>query len=126
MILSKPESVEAKALSYVFGSFRPSDRLRLLEIMADSGKAGVVVKAFEIYLEGWATADWFEAYLVERIGLWLSIQSPEELTVQFKKMIRPKLRKKGTSRHLVYSTALKSLETRPADERSNAEAISPA
>ena len=60
MTLSKSQTVEAKALSYIFGSFRPSERLRLLAIMADSSKNGVVVKAFETYLQGWAASDWFE------------------------------------------------------------------
>jgi hypothetical protein len=82
-IMMTSSNVGANALSFAFGTFKPSDRRRLLEVSSagDDGEL-LFVEALFVYLEGWATADWLEEYNVERIGNWIAANCSSTLTAR--------------------------------------------
>lgn len=61
---------DAVAAMYLFGSFRASERKKLL-LIAQQDKA-LFITALDDFLHRWATADWLEEYNVERVGAWIA------------------------------------------------------
>jgi hypothetical protein len=111
-IVMTSSNIGAKALSFAFGTFKPSDRRRLLEA-ANSGDSGelLFVEALVVYLEGWANADWLEEYNVERIGQWIAANCSSTLTA--KVLATAESRKGGGSaiRHMTYSAVLNGIHS---------------
>ena len=63
----------AEALSYSFGSFRPSDRRSILFAFQHSDDGSLLfIESLKVFHEGWAMADWLEDYSVERVGIWIA------------------------------------------------------
>jgi hypothetical protein len=82
------------ALSFMFGNFSPSDRRVLLEHLQSRGGEDVYIEALSIYLDGWAKADWLEAYSVEIIGEWTANKASPRVKSAIRKLITSKLRSK--------------------------------
>lgn len=61
---------DAVAAMYLFGSFRASERKKLL-LVAQQDKE-LFIAALDDFLHRWATADWLEEYNVERVGAWIA------------------------------------------------------
>jgi hypothetical protein len=60
----------AVSAMYLFGSFRSSERKKLLAVSKDNKP--LFISALEDFLNRWATADWLEEYNVERVGSWIA------------------------------------------------------
>lgn len=84
----------AKALSYAFGPFRPSDRKLLLDSLAAQNGPEIFMSSLEIFLEGWAKADWLEAYNVERVGIWIAENCNSDIKKRVLELVSKKI---GTS-----------------------------
>lgn len=61
---------DAVSAMYLFGSFRASERKKLL-VVAQQDKT-LFLAALDDFLHRWATADWLEEYNVERVGAWIA------------------------------------------------------
>jgi hypothetical protein len=64
-------------LSFLFGSFKPSEREALL--VAANTAPSQFVDALARFLAGWAKSDWLEEYNVERVGEWIGLRCPSNV-----------------------------------------------
>ena len=64
---------------YRIGSFRPSDRRALLELVRTDGGDDAFVEAIQMFLKKWAEADWIEAYNIERVAKWCALKLPRPI-----------------------------------------------
>jgi hypothetical protein len=90
------------SLSYKFGNFSPSDRRDLLDVLQSEEGEEIFTKALVIYLEGWANADWLEAYSVEIIGEWIAKKAPSSVRSRLNKIVSSKIRSPKPNRKNTY------------------------
>lgn len=98
----EPMIENSKAVSFKFGKFSPSDRRILLSYFKTDDGIETFVSALVIYLEGWAEADWLEAYSVEIIGEWISKNAPKKAKTSVRKIVSQKIRSKKQNRVETY------------------------
>ena len=100
------------AISFKFGNFSPSDRRSLLAYFETEDGIKSFVDALVIYLEGWAEADWLEAYSVEIIGEWISKTAPKNVKTSIRKIINQKVRGKKQNRIDTYKALRQGLDAK--------------
>lgn len=83
--MTSPQPIAAM---YLFGSFRSSERKKLLKLSSE--KQDVFLSALADFLDRWATADWLEEYNVERVGRWIAKTCPKELSLEVKRSAEQK------------------------------------
>lgn len=83
-----PSSQEAISTMYLFGSFKSSERRKLLKVSQEN--ESMFISGLEIFLDKWANADWIEEYNVERVGLWISKHCSDAVISKAKNLINIK------------------------------------
>lgn len=77
-------------LMYLFGTFKPSERVTLLD--AARGDMPAFIDALDDFLEIWADASWLEEYNVERVGEWIIAKCPADVRDRARELAQTKLR----------------------------------
>jgi hypothetical protein len=100
----------AIALSYSFGPFKPSDRRSIVSEFHGENGSAVVAKALEIFIEGWAKADWLEDYSIERVGIWIASNLGHVFEGRVRRLaMENKTKGNETYRNAAYDALLKGL-----------------
>ncbi|GLS88212.1 hypothetical protein GCM10010873_31860 [Cypionkella aquatica] len=92
-MIAPRSSRQMSSLAFLFGSFRPSEREVLLN--AANSSPDKFASALEVFLDGWAGADWIEEYNIERVGKWIAKRCPYDVVQKAKLLAETKLGANG-------------------------------
>lgn len=81
MTAKKPSQ---KELLSRLNTFRPSDRSELTKAFNSPNGRDDAFSAVQNFVMRWETADWLEAYSIERIGKWIAKYQPENVVRHLK------------------------------------------